>query len=368
MQFIDLNKQQQNVKESLDRRIQDVLNHGQYIHGPEVKELEEKLANFTNRKHAIAVANGSDALVLALMALEIGEGDAVFTPSFTFFASASCVPQVGATPVFVDIEKSSFNIDPKHLEKQIQKVIAEGKLKPKAIIAVDLFGLMANYEKLQSIAKKYDLYLIEDAAQSFGASQNGKKSCSYGVIATTSFFPAKPLGCYGDGGMIFTDDDKLNEMIRSLSVHGKGSDKYDNVRIGRNSRLDTLQAAILLAKFEVLEEEINKRQEVAKYYTERLKEYLLTPLIPMNNVSAWAQYTLRSGNRDGIMKSLNKAGIPSVIYYPKPLHLQTAFNYLKIESLPVTEKLVSEVFSIPFHPYMEKDEQDLVIKTILSDL
>lgn len=271
MKFIDLESQYIYLKDSINKRIQDVLNHGIYIMGPEVKELEEKLAEYVGVKHVVTCANGTDALTLAMIALEIKEGDAIFCPTFTFFATAEVIAYEGATPVFVDSDEATFNICPENLELQIKKVIAEGKLKPKAIIAVDLFGLPADYPKIKKIADKYGLKLIEDAAQGFGGEINGKRAGSFGDIGTTSFFPAKPLGCYGDGGAIFTDNDEYAHLLRSLRIHGKGLDKYDNVRIGMNSRLDTIQAAILLEKLEIFPTELKARNQAASYYSEELK-------------------------------------------------------------------------------------------------
>jgi dTDP-4-amino-4,6-dideoxygalactose transaminase len=366
MQFIDLKKQQQKIKKSIDNRISQVLEHGKYILGPEVKELEEKLADFVGVKYGIGVANGSDALIIALLALGVGAGDAVFVPSFTFFASASSIVQVGATPVFIDVDENTFNIDTNHLKVQIENTIKDGKLSCKAIISVDLFGQVAEYDKIDIIAKEYNLKVIEDAAQSLGAQSKNKKAGSFGDIATTSFFPAKPLGCYGDGGMIFTNDTNLKEIIESLRVHGKGTDKYDNVRIGKNSRLDTMQAAILLAKFELFDTEIQQRQAVAEYYNKNLKNCLDTPVILENNISAWAQYTLKTNARNKCIESLKNKNIPSAIYYPKPLHKQVAFSNLKEVKLPKTDKIIDQVFSIPFHPYLEKNDQDSIIETLLK--
>jgi dTDP-4-amino-4,6-dideoxygalactose transaminase len=359
MQFIDLAAQYQHLKTKIDRRIQTVLEHGQYIMGPEVKELELELANFVGVKHAITCANGTDALTLSLMALKVGEGDAVFCPTFTFFATAETIAFENATPVFVDSNPDTFNICPQDLEKRILSVLAEGKLKPKAIIAVDLFGLPAEYEKLEALAKKYNLRLIEDAAQGFGGSiidANGKerKAGAFGDIATTSFFPAKPLGCYGDGGAIFTDDDEYAELIRSYRVHGKGKDKYDNVRIGMNSRLDTLQAAILLEKLAEFPTELENRNKAAEQYTDELNDVYKTPVVPTGYASSWAQYTLQSDDRDSAMAKYKSQGIPTMIYYGTCMHEQTAFIHLgyKLGDFPVAEKLARSVFSLPMHGYL----------------
>ena len=370
MQFIDLAAQYQHLKTRIDKRIQDVLDHGQYIMGPEVQELEEKLAEYVGVKHAITCANGTDALTLALMALEIGEGDAVLVPTFTFFASAEAVAYAKATPVFVDSDESTFNICPVDLEKRIVAVIVEGKLNLKAIMAVDLFGLPANYPEIQKIADKYDLKIIEDSAQGFGGEIHidgkCKRSGSFGDIATTSFFPAKPLGCYGDGGAIFTDNDEYAELIKSYRVHGKGTDKYDNVRIGMNSRLDTIQAAVLLEKLAEFPQELINRNKVAEQYEAELGANLNTPKIPENYVSSWAQYTLVTENRDEIMAKYKVQGIPAMIYYGTCMHQQTAFKELKYKAgnFPVAEKLASTVFSLPMHPYYSLENFQKVIKAL----
>ena len=359
MQFIDLAAQYQHLKEKIDARIQTVLDHGKYIMGPEVAELETKLAEYVGVKHCITCANGTDALTLSMMVLDVKEGDAVFCPTFTFFATAETIAYQKATPIFVDSDEATFNICPVDLEKQIQRVLLEGKLKPKAIIAVDLFGLPANYAEIEAIAKKYDLKLIEDAAQGFGGSITDgtgitKKAGSFGDIATTSFFPAKPLGCYGDGGAIFTNNDDYADLLRSYRVHGKGSDKYDNVRIGMNSRLDTIQAAILLEKLTEFPTELNNRNKAADKYEQELSTTYKTPQVPEGYLSSWAQYTLLSDNREEVMAHYKTQGIPTVIYYGTCMHQQTAFiglNYQKGD-FPVAEKLCKQVFSLPMHPYL----------------
>ena len=354
MQFIDLKAQYQHLKTRIDKRIQTVLDHGKYIMGPEVQELEEKLAEYVGVKHAITCANGTDALQLCMMAFNIKEGDAVFCPTFTFFATAEVISFANATPIFVDSNEQTFNICPVDLEKQIQSVTSEGKLKPKAIIAVDLFGLPANYPELEKIAEKYNLKLIEDAAQGFGGSINGKKAGGFGDIATTSFFPAKPLGCYGDGGAVFTNNDELAELIKSYRVHGKGRDKYDNIRIGMNSRLDTIQAAILLEKLAEFPIELESRNRAATLYEKKYGSIYRTPKVPEGYVSSWAQYTLVSDYRDTEMSEFREQGIPTVIYYATCMHQQTAFSKL-IDlkyNFPVAEKLANSVFSIPMHPYL----------------
>lgn len=354
MQFIDLQAQYKHLQDKIDARIRTVLEHGKYIMGPEVQELEQQLAEYVGVKHAITCANGTDALQLAMMAFDIKAGDAVFCPTFTFFATAEVVAFAGATPVFVDSDEATFNICPQDLERQIEKVITEGQLTPKAIIAVDLFGLPANYPELERIANKFGLKLIEDAAQGFGGEINGQRAGSFGDIATTSFFPAKPLGCYGDGGALFTNDDELAELLRSYRVHGKGSDKYDNVRIGMNSRLDTIQAAILLEKLAEFPTELVKRNAAAEKYTAELSARFNTPDVPAGYLSSWAQYTLVDENRDAIMAEYKAQGIPTMIYYGTCMHEQTAFKGLGYSrgDFPVAERLARQVFSLPMHPYL----------------
>ncbi|MFQ3292616.1 DegT/DnrJ/EryC1/StrS family aminotransferase [Reinekea sp.] len=368
MQFIDLAAQYQHLKTRIDKRIQNVLDHGQYIMGPEVQELEEKLAEYVGVKHAITCANGTDALTLALMALNIGEGDAVMVPTFTFFASAETVAYAKATPVFVDSDPSTFNMCPVDLEKRIKTVLAEGRLNLKAIMPVDLFGLPANYPEIQKIADKYNLKIIEDAAQGFGGEINGKRAGSFGDIATTSFFPAKPLGCYGDGGAIFTDNDEYAELIKSLRVHGKGTDKYDNVRIGMNSRLDTIQAAVLLEKLNEFPKELTNRNKVAACFTQKLDGMLRTPKTPEGYISSWAQYTVVSEKRMEIMSLLEKNGIPTVVYYSTCMHEQTAFvNCIDLGLYPVAESFAKTVFSLPMHPYMADASVNKVIDAFKKD-
>ncbi|NRF64539.1 DegT/DnrJ/EryC1/StrS family aminotransferase [Vibrio coralliilyticus] len=361
VQFIDLKAQYQHLKEKIDARIQKVLDHGKYIMGPEVSELEEKLAEYVGVNHAITCANGTDALTLAMMVLDVKEGDAVFCPTFTFFATAETIAFARATPVFVDSDEVTFNLCPIDLEKQIKKVISEGKLNLKAIVSVDLFGLPANYPEIEKIAKKYGLKVIEDAAQGFGGSINGKKAGSFGDIATTSFFPAKPLGCYGDGGAIFTNNPNYAELLESYRVHGKGADKYDNVRIGVNSRLDTIQAAILLEKLAEFPKELINRNKAANKYQEVMSDKYITPVVPEGYVSSWAQYTLVAQNRETEMANYKAKGVPTMIYYGICMHQQTAFEYLGYSDgdFPVAEKLAKSVFSIPMHPYLNTE---LVLK------
>ena len=358
MQFIDLAAQYQYLKAKIDTRIQRVLDHGQYIMGPEVGELEEQLANYVGVKHAITCANGTDALTLAMMVLDVKQGDAVFCPTFTFFATAETIAFQHATPILVDSDAATFNLCPADLERRIIKVISEGKLKPKAIVAVDLFGLPADYPAIVAIAKKYDLKIIEDAAQGFGGEIDGQRAGSFGDIATTSFFPAKPLGCYGDGGAIFTNNDDYAALLRSYRVHGKGSDKYDNVRIGMNSRLDTIQAAILLEKLAAFPDELRQRNRAAKNYETALAGRYQTPVTPDGYLSSWAQYTLVDENRDAIMADYKTKGIPTVIYYGICMHQQTAFKDLGYSDteFPVASRLARQVFSLPMHGYLEVDQ------------
>ncbi|MBN2175251.1 MAG: DegT/DnrJ/EryC1/StrS aminotransferase family protein [Bacteroidales bacterium] len=366
MQFIDLKAQQDRIKDKIDANIQKVLAHGKYIMGPEVKELENILADYTGTKYAIGVASGTDALLMPLMAYDIGPGDAIFTVSFTFIATAEVIQLLGATPVFVDIDGDTYNMDTSKLEEAIKKVKAEGKLNPKGIIPVDLFGQPADYDEINAIARKYGLFVLEDAAQGFGGVYKGKKACSLADIAGTSFFPAKPLGTYGDGGMCFTDDADMINKLESIRVHGKGSDKYDNIRIGINGRLDTLMAAILLPKAEIFEEEVQLRQKVANRYNEMLKGYVKTPYVKEYNISSWAQYSILHPDREKVMEGLKNEGIPTAIYYPKPLHLQEAFKGLgyRFGDLKVSEKIAVEIFSIPMHPYLNHEDQDKIVDAI----
>ena len=366
MQFIDLHAQYLQLKEDIDANIKKVLNHGKYIMGPEVLELEQQLAEYVGVKHCITCGNGTDALQMVLMAWDIKEGDAVFVPSFTFMSTAEVVSLVGATPIFTDIDLRTFNMCADSLEEQIKKTLAEGKLKPKAVIPVDLFGQPADYTKILPIAEKYGLKVLEDGAQGFGGSINGKKACSFGHAATTSFFPAKPLGCYGDGGAVFTNNDNLAELLKSIRIHGKGKEKYDNVRIGLNTRLDTIQAAVLLPKLKAFKEyELQKRNDVAKKYTEALKEKYKTPYVPQGVESSWAQYTLLLNSeeeRNELQRKLQEQGIPSMVYYPKPLHMQTCYKYLGYDenSLPNAVKASKCVLSLPMSPWIS--EQQIVIE------
>lgn len=370
MEFRDLKKQYQVLKTDIDQAMIEVAAQGNYIMGRQVGDLEQSLADYVGVKHCISCANGTDALTMVLMTWGITPNDAVFVPDFTFFASGEVVSFEGATPIFVDVLKDTFNLDPQKLEEAIQTTLNEGKLIPKAIIAVDLFGLPADYIELERIAKKYGLKLLEDGAQGFGGRIENRKVCSFGDAATTSFFPAKPLGCYGDGGAIFTNDDKTAELLRSIRVHGKGSFKYDNVRIGLNSRLDTLQAAILAVKLKAFTgHELADVNSAASLYTQKLKGIVSTPIIPQNYYSSYAQYTLilkDQDQRDGLQNYLRENGIPSMVYYPKPMHKQTAFAALSFDdaSFDVTNMLCDCVLSLPMHPYLTEDEIDVVCTAI----
>ncbi|WP_016839514.1 DegT/DnrJ/EryC1/StrS family aminotransferase [Ureibacillus thermosphaericus] len=374
MEFRDLTAQYQKYKSEINTAIQEVISTAQFIGGKPVIELEEQLAKYVGVKHCITCANGTEALSLVLMAWGIGAGDAVFVPDFTFFASGEVVSFRGATPVFVDVDRDTFNIDVKKLEKAIVQTLEEGKLTPKVIIPVDLFGLPANHIEIEKIAKKYNLLILEDGAQGFGGSINGKRACSFGNAATTSFFPAKPLGCYGDGGAIFTNDDELAELLNSLKIHGKGQDKYDNVRIGVNSRLDTIQAAVLQVKLKAfIEHELEDVNRVYRLYNERLSGIVEIPVIPEGYYSSFAQYTIKLKNkeqRDGLQVYLKEKGIPSMVYYIKPMHKQEAFSNLQFNEsdFEVTNELCDIVLSLPMHPYLSEDEINQVCKAVKAYL
>jgi UDP-2-acetamido-2-deoxy-ribo-hexuluronate aminotransferase len=366
MQFIDLAAQQKRIRGAIEAGFQKILDHGQYILGPEIKEIEEKLAAYVGMPHAISVASGTDALLMPLLVEKIGPGDAVFTTTFTFIATAEVIRLLGATPVFVDIDPQTFNIDPLKLDEAVRLVRAEKKLTPRGIIPVDLFGQPAEYEAIQAVADKYGLFVLEDAAQSFGASQRGKKAGALARVAATSFFPAKPLGCYGDGGMIFTDSKEMLEQLLSIRVHGQGTDKYTNVRVGINGRMDSLQAAVLLAKMAIFPEEIELRQEVAARYDRMLDGAVKTPKVLPGNVSAWAQYSVLHPRRDEVIQKLRAGGIPTAIYYPIPLHLQEAFADLgyRAGAFPVAERIAGEIFSLPMHPYLKEQQQEEICQVI----
>ncbi len=370
MEFRDLKAQYHYYKSEIDSAIQNVLLKGEFIGGQEVAELEAQLAEYVGVKHCISCANGTEAMTLVMMAWGIKKGDAVFVPDFTFFSTGEIVSLVGATPIFVDVDRETFNIDTEELEKAIQKTMLAGKLTPKAIIPVDLYGLPANFPKIENIAQKYGLLVLEDGAQGFGGGIKGKKACSFGDVATTSFFPAKPLGCYGDGGAIFTNDDNLAQLIKSLKVHGKGNDKYDNVRMGVNSRLDTIQAAVLKVKLKALvSHELEDVNRIYRLYNERLRGLVETPLIPAGYYSSFAQYTIKLNNneqRDGLQTTLRENGIPSMIYYVKPMHRQTAFAYLEFDEndFEVSNELCKIVLSLPMHPYLSEENIDVVCDVI----
>lgn len=373
MQFRDLHKQYQVLKEEIDRNIQEVLDSSGFILGGKVTELEEKLAAYVGRKYCVSCGNGTDALQLSLMAMDIGPGDAVFTSDFTYFASAGCASILGAAPVLVDIDLKTFNISPEALEAAIERTIAEGKLRPRVIIPVDLFGLPADYPKIEKIAKKYDLKILEDGAQGFGGNIGGKRACSFGDISITSFFPAKPLGCYGDGGAIFTDEEAVAVRLKSLRAQGKSpTDKYDNREIGINSRLDTLQAAILLPKLKAFAEyELEGVNQAAAWYEERLKDSVMVPTVPEGFYSSWAQYTILCKDeeeRARLQSGLKEKEIPSMIYYPRGLHEQEAYRDRKLPDkwYPNTIEATKRVLSLPIHPYMDEDMVDGIAKAVRS--
>jgi len=366
MEFLDLKTQQKRIRKPLEKRISTILDHGAYIMGPEVFELEEKLADYCGVKHAISCSSGTDALLIPLMAWGIGPGDAVFTTPFTYVATAEVISILGATPVFVDVYESTFNIDCEKLESAINKVIKEGKLKPKAIIPVDLFGLPARYRLIDQIAKKYNLKVIEDAAQSFGGSIRGKKVGVFGDVAATSFYPAKPLGCYGDGGAIFTNDDHLAEECKAIRIHGTKKDKYNSEMIGLNGRLDSIQAAVLLEKLSIFNEELEMRNEINFYYRKYLNN---AQHHPEGYQSAHALFSIVLGSttkRNELLERLSQNKIPYVIYYKFPIHLMKAFSYLgyKKGDLQVSEKLSKTIVSLPMHPYLARKEIDHIVKVL----
>lgn len=388
MEFIDLKAQQALIREAVERRIGAVLDHGRYIMGPEVSELENALGQFVGMKHAVACASGTDALLLALMAYGVGPGDAVFTTPFTFMATAEAIALLGATPVFVDIDPVTFNMDPDELRKAIEAVnagvgtphplprsAAQRRLSQRGIIGVDLFGLPAEYDILNDVGARNGLFVIEDGAQSLGARYKGRQACALAAVGCTSFFPAKPLGGYGDGGMCFTDDDQLADVMHSLRIHGQGRNKYENIRIGLNGRLDTLQAAILMVKLEIFPEELMKRQEVAERYTKLMKEAsvsVLPPEIPPHSRSAWAQYSILArdaAHRARLLDRLAHARIPTAIYYPTPLHLQPAFSELGYGKgdFPVSENVAERIFSLPMHPYLRAADQERIVAVLAAE-
>ena len=382
MQFRDLPKQYEVLKPQIDAAMMNVAASAHFISGPEVKELEKTLAEYVGVKHCITCANGTDAITIAMRAWGIGKGDAVFVPDFTFFSSGECPADEGATPIFVDVDPYTYNLDPIKLEQAVQKVVADGKYRAKAVVAVDLFGLPADYQAIKAVCEKYGLLLLEDGAQGFGGSINGKMACSFGDISTTSFFPAKPLGCYGDGGAIFTDNDEWAELIRSICVHGKDTSnpndpnaKYNNVRLGKNSRLDTIQAAILLPKFKAfVDYELNDVNRTAAWYADGLQDTnVVFPNIRDGYYSAWAQYTIQlpdGADRKEVQAKLKAAGIPSMVYYAKPMHLQGAFagTDSAAADCPVTEQLCKKVLSLPLDPYKTTQDIDTVIAELKQAL
>jgi len=372
MDFIDLKSQQQLILATLSENIQRVLAHGQYVMGPEVQELETRLAAYVGVKHAIACSSGTDALLMPLMAYGVGPGDAVFTTPFTFIATAEVIQLLGATPVFVDIDPQTFNLDPEGLSEAVSRLeqnSGTAPLKPKGIIPVDLFGQPADYDRIQAIAQEHGLFVLEDAAQSFGATYKGRRAGALAETAASSFFPAKPLGCYGDGGAVFTDDDDLAEVLRSIRVHGQGKQRYEHVRIGINGRLDTLQAAVLLAKLDIFPQEVAARREVAQKYSEALAPVVKTPVVAPDRTSIWAQYSVLGEHREVLLQRLQEARIPTAIYYPLPLHLQRAFAHLgyKPGDFPVSENASRRIFSLPMHPYLGEADQERIIKVLLSE-
>ena len=374
MQFRDLKTQYTVLKDEMDKAILDVVASGAFVMGPKIKEMETAFAEYVGAKHCVACNSGTDALLLALKAWDVKEGDAVFVPSFTFFASAEVIAMQGATPVFVDVDRDTFNICVADLERKIEQTLKAGKLKPHVIIAVDLFGLPADFKAIRKIAEKYNLYVLEDGAQGFGGRIGEQKACTFGDISTTSFFPAKPVGCYGDGGAVFTDNDEWAALIESYHIHGKGSDRYDNVRIGMNSRMDSIQAAVLLVKLKAFaEHELVDINKVSARYTEKLKDIVKTPIVPEGFYSSWAQYTLQVENkevRNGLQAALKALDIPTAIYYPIPMHRQTAFNYLNINDnlCPISDQLADTVISLPIHPYLTEKDQDMICEAVCNFL
>lgn len=363
--FIDLQAQRRRIGARLEAAMARVLAHGAFILGPEVRELETRLAAFAGARHCVTCANGTDALALVLMAKGVKPGDAIFVPAFTFVATAEVVAWLGATPVFVDVEAATFNLDPASLAAAIDAVRAAG-LNPRGVIPVDLFGQPADYRRIQPIADRHGLFVLADAAQSFGATLDNRRVGTLAETTATSFFPAKPLGCYGDGGAVLTDDGDLADLLRSLRVHGQGSDKYDNVRIGMNGRLDTLQAAILLEKLAVFEDEVLARQRIAARYNELLAGVATVPALMPGATSVWAQYTLRVAGRDRVAAACKAAGVPTAVYYPIPLSQQTGYRHFPTApgGVPVSEQLARQVISLPMHPYLDEPTQDRIAAAV----
>ena len=365
IKFIDLGAQSERIRSKVDAAVAAVMDHGAFIMGPEVKNLEERLADYCGVKHAISCSSGTDALLLPLMAKGVGPGDAVIVPTFTFAATAEVVALLGAAPVFADVDRTSFNLDLASVERAFDVAVSRG-LNPVGLIGVDLFGQMPDYDALRLFASEKDIWLIADAAQSFGSTIDGRRAGQFGDATATSFFPAKPLGCYGDGGAIFTDDDELATVIRSLRVHGQGADKYDNVRIGTNARLDTIQAAILLEKLSIFDDELERRQAVADRYDQGLRHLVEVPTLVEGRTSAWAQYTIKLEQRDAAAASLKELGVPTNVYYPNPLHTLTAFrNFPRAaDHLEMAEELSQIVLSLPMHPYLEVADQERIIDAV----
>lgn len=377
MEFRDLKRQYKKLQTSIDNEISEVISSTHFISGEAVNKLEKILADYVGVRHCISCGNGTDAISIALMAYGIGDGDAVFVPDFTFFSSGECPAAIGAVPIFVDVRRDTYNIDIQSLEKAINSVKKKGRLKPRAVIAVDLFGLPAEYDGIRALCKKHELLLIEDGAQGFGGRIGERRSCSFGDISTTSFFPAKPLGCYGDGGAIFTDSDEIASLCRSIAIHGKNADdKYDNVRLGMNSRLDTLQAAILIVKFEAFKcYELENVNKVANHYTNLLNdiEGLILPTVPKGYYSSWAQYTIqlpKEIDRKMVQDRMKELDIPTMVYYTKPMHRQGAFLGTESASAdcPITEELCRNVLCLPIHPYLENKEIEDVVLTLVRTL
>jgi dTDP-4-amino-4,6-dideoxygalactose transaminase len=371
MPFIDLAAQRARIADKVEAAVRRVLHHGAYIMGPEVSELEKQLASFCGAKHVVSCASGTDALTLVLLARGVGPGVAVLCPSFTFAATAEAVALLGGTPFFVDVLPATFNMDPASLEAAIAEARAQ-ELNPVGVISVDLFGQPADYDAIEPICSREGLWLLCDAAQAFGATFRGRKLGTFGLATTTSFFPAKPLGAYGDGGAVFTDDDELAEVLRSLRVHGQGVDKYDNVRIGVTGRLDTIQAAVLLEKLAIFPDEIKARDAIAARYSQGLREVSIPPVVAEGCQSVWAQYTIRlePGQRDGLVAALKEAGVPTACYYPVPLHRQTAYRRYPCVggALKVTDQLAQEVLSLPMHPYLAAESQDRIVGAVQKHL
>jgi len=370
--FIDLAAQRARLGKSIDESVSRVLTHCQFINGPEVTTLEAQLAAFSGAKHVVSCASGTDALLMVLMARQVGPGDAVLCPSFTFCATGEAVALVGATPVFVDVDEATFNMDPASLKRGLATAKARG-LKPRAVIVVDLFGQSADHDAIAAVAEAEGVFVLDDAAQGFGASYNGRKLGTFGLATATSFFPAKPLGCYGDGGAIFTDDDDLAEVLRSIRVHGQGSDKYDNVRLGITGRLDTMQAAVLIEKLKIFEDEIAARNRIAERYARGLGNVVTVPRLAAGCTSVWAQYTIRlpkGTDRDGFAADLKAQGVPTAIYYAKSMHQQTAYKHYPVADggLSASERLSEDVISLPMHAYLDEPTQDRVIKAVRGAL